>query len=40
MRELREDFVDEAVVGGEVVAVDVVGEVAADESWEWEDELA
>ena len=30
--ELGEDFVDEAVVRGEGVGVDVVGEVAADEA--------
>jgi hypothetical protein len=30
--ELREDFVDDAVVRGEAVAVDMVGEVAADEA--------
>jgi hypothetical protein len=32
MGELREDFVDDAVVRGEAVAVNVMGEVAADEA--------
>lgn len=38
--ELRQDFVDDAVVRGELVAVDVVGEVAADEAWDWDRMLA